>query len=48
MRLIDADKAISDYAHDGISHPYDAFDLEDILTECPQLKQLKKPTTKQD
>lgn len=34
MRLIDADKAITDYSKYGISHPYDAYDLEDILNEC--------------
>ena len=34
-KYIDADKAIADYAHYGISHCYDAYDLEDILTECP-------------
>ena len=37
-RLIDADKAISDYAHYGINHSYDAYDLEDILTECPTVE----------
>ena len=42
MRLIDADKAISDYAHYGISHPYDAYDLEDILTECPTVEVIPK------
>lgn len=34
MRLIDADKAITDYSKYGIFHPYDAYDLEDILNEC--------------
>ena len=38
MRLIDADKAISDYAHYGISHSYDAYDLEDIMNECPTIE----------
>lgn len=42
MRLIDADKAISDYAHYGISHSYDAYDLEDILTECPTIEAIPK------
>lgn len=32
-RLIDADKAIEDYANYGISHPYDAYDLEEIMKE---------------
>lgn len=41
-RLIDADKAISDYAHYGISHSYDAYDLEDILTECPTVEAIPK------
>lgn len=41
-RLIDADKAISDYAHYGISHSYDACDLEDILTECPTVEAIPK------
>ena len=35
MRLIDADKAIQDYAKYGKSHSYDASDLEEILNECP-------------
>lgn len=34
-RLIDADKAIEDYANYGISHPYDAFDLKDIMDDSP-------------
>lgn len=34
-KYIDADKAIKNYAHYGISHYYDATDLEDILNECP-------------
>lgn len=42
MRLIDADKAISDYAHYGISHSYDAYDLENILTECPTIEVIPK------
>ena len=42
MRLIDADKAISDYAHYGIHHSYDAYDLENILTECPTIKAIPK------
>lgn len=42
MRLIDADKAISDYAHYRISHSYDACDLEDILTECPTIEAISK------
>lgn len=42
MRLIDADKAISDYAHYGINHPYDAYDLEDILNECPEIEAITK------
>ena len=41
-RLIDADKAISDYAHYGISHSYDAYDLEDILTECSTIEAIPK------
>ena len=35
MRLIDADKAIEDYAYYGKEHMYDAFDLERILNEQP-------------
>ncbi len=42
MRLIDADKAISDYTHYGISHPYDAYDLEDILNECLTIEAIPK------
>lgn len=34
-RFIDADEAIEKYAHYGIMHCYDAYDLEDILSECP-------------
>lgn len=34
-RLIDADKAVKNYAHYGISHPYDAFDLDDIIAGSP-------------
>lgn len=41
-RLIDADKAISDYAYYGISHPYDACDLEDILAECSTAEAIPK------
>jgi len=46
MRLIDADKAISDYAHYGINHSYDACDLEDILTECPTVEAIPKAEVK--
>ena len=35
MRLIDADKAIEDFAHYKKEHCYDANDLEIILNECP-------------
>lgn len=42
MRLINADKTISDYAHYGISHSYDVYDLEDILTECPTIEAIEK------
>ena len=41
-RLIDADKAISDYAHYGISHSYDVCDLEDVLTECQTVEAIPK------
>lgn len=34
-KYIDADKAIKNYARYGISHFYDATDLEAILNECP-------------
>lgn len=34
-RLIDADRAIEDYANYGISHCYDAYDLEDIMADSP-------------
>ena len=34
-RLIDADKAIEDYANYGISHCYDAVDLKDIMDDSP-------------
>ena len=35
MRLIDADEMSKRYTHDGISHPYDATDLDDMLAEMP-------------
>lgn len=38
MRLIDADYAINAYARYGISHCYDAFDLENILNDCPTIE----------
>lgn len=34
-RLIDADKAVRDYAKYGIPHMYDAVDLEAIMNELP-------------
>ena len=34
-RLIDADKAVEDYAQYGISHCYDAVDLPDIMADSP-------------
>ena len=41
-RLIDADKAIEDYANYGISHPYDAYDLEEIMTDSPTVIERSK------
>ena len=41
-RLIDADKAISDYAKYGKSHFYDASDLEYILAECQTIIESEK------
>ena len=35
MRLIDADDMSKRYTHYGISHPYDAVDLDDMLAEMP-------------
>ena len=34
-KYVDVDKAIKNYARYGISHFYDATDLEAILNECP-------------
>lgn len=38
MRLIDADKAITDYSKYGITHPYDSYDLENIMNECKTIE----------
>lgn len=37
MRLIDADEMSKRYTHYGISHPYDAIDLDDMLAEMPTI-----------
>ena len=42
MRLIDADKLIEDFAHYGKTHHYDAYDLEDMVNECPTVDVLDK------
>lgn len=41
-RLIDADKAIADYANYGISHCWDATDLPEIMAECPTIIEADK------
>lgn len=41
-RLIDGDKAVKDYHNYGISHSYDAFDLEDIIAESPTVIERSK------
>ena len=41
-RLIDGDKAVKDYHDYEISHPYDAFDLADIMAESPTVIERSK------
>ena len=38
MRLIDADEMSKRYTHYGISHPYDAVDLDVMLAEMPTVE----------
>lgn len=41
-KMIDADKAVANYAKYGISHMWDATDLPEIMDECPAIIEADK------